>query len=708
MRRTQLVSLLAICFLVLITTSLLRRPSYTPIVDSSNPPESPPIPPSDDTSHPIHQLITEAERDFDSTRSRQSQTLADAVTEYRRRYKVPPPPNFDKWYQFAKERNVRFIDEYDEIYHALLPFWALEPRLIRGRAREALGFDNGLLGVLIRDGAVATAAGGPEWQQKSTVGMMDSFVKHLPDMDLPFNLHDEPRVVIPDDDLSRLVAAAKDQSMPVSFTNPSLRNSWSPKPADLDDGKRFSDVKTTRFNWFAHQATWTNSRMSCPPESPVRALDEVIRDDSKSFTFSNLGLISNHTAFSDICLSPSLQERFGFFGRPNAFKIVHDLFPIFSQSKISSYQDILYPSPWYWAEKVAPDMNSFKLQDVQRQDYKHMFDVKFSHIGQCDPDDCNAQKEYFEVVKPSKQQDAWAYKYLLDMDGNAFSGRFYAFLKSRSMIYKMAIFREWHEAWLRPWIHYVPLSLKGDEYLESVRYFNEEEVGKSQARRIAAQSREWAGQVLRNEDFEAWFFRLLLEHGHSAGDIERAPPARVEGGDRVRHRPDGKARARQEAEIVLQLAVHPLDHVGGDAEQLVARPRIVSGIGAQVPDEGGQAALEAGGRPRPLHVRGDARDLRQAERVELLRGHVGGGVFADLRLVIGLAVGQRLARDGGARPGQVFVEVEGAQLAVGRADRRLDHPRALRPQRRLVRRGHGGGQVVERREEGVPGRVLDQ
>ncbi|KAL8941921.1 MAG: hypothetical protein Q9211_001617 [Gyalolechia sp. 1 TL-2023] len=569
MRRTQLISLLAICFFVLMTTSLLRMSPRAPITDSPDFLNSAPIPPSDDTSHPIHQLITEAERDFDDTMSRQSQTLADAVTEYRRRYKVPPPPNFDKWYHFARERNVRFIDEYDEIYHALLPFWALEPVVTRGRAKEALGFDNGLLGVLIRDGAVTTAAGGPEWQQKSTVGMMDGFVRYLPDMDLPFNLHDEPRVVLPGDDLSRLVAAAKDKSMPASFTNLSPRNSWSPRPADVDDGKRYSDVKTTRFNTFAHQSTWTNSRMSCPSESPARALDETIRDDPSSFTFSGLGFISNHTAFSDICFSPSLQESFGFFGRPNAFKIVHDLFPIFSQSKISSYQDILYPSPWYWADKVVyderfdypwdnkkdrlywrgsttggysrdggwrrqhrqlvvekmnalatakifdnqsrPDSNTFKLREVQRNDYKHMFDVKFAHIGQCDPDDCNAQKEYFEVVKPSKQRDAWAYKYLLDMDGNAFSGRFYAFLQSTSMIYKMAIFREWHEAWLRPWIHYVPLSLKGDEYLESVRYFNEEEIGKSQARRIAAQSREWAGQVLRKEDLEVWFFRLLLE-----------------------------------------------------------------------------------------------------------------------------------------------------------------------------------------------------
>ena len=570
MKRTQLLSLIAICTLVLISLSLLRSPNHRPVDRSPDDPKPAPIPPSNDESHPIHQLVTKAERDFDRVKSRQSQTLSDATKEYRRRYKVPPPPNFNKWYEFAKERNVRLIDEYDTIYHALLPFWALDPKTVRERAREALGYDNALLGVLIRDGKVLSAAGGNNaWQQKSTAGMMESFVRHLPDMDLPFNVHDEPRVVVPGDDLSRLVAIAKEKTMPVSSTNPSPRNSWSPRPHDVDDGTKFNEAKVTRFNVFAHQPTWTHSRMSCPAESPARTLEEVTRDDASSFTITEIGLITNHTAFSDICLSPSLRERYGFFDRPNAYKVVHDLFPIFSQSKISSYQDIVYPSPWYWSDKVAyeekldfpwddkkdqlfwrgsttggfsrdggwrrqhrqliiekmnaldtakifdnkssPDGTGWKLREVQRNDYRDMFDTKFSHVGQCDPGDCDAQREYFEIVKPSKQHDAWAYKYLLDMDGNAFSGRFYAFLKSASMVYKMAIFREWHEEWLQPWVHYVPLSLKGEEYLESVRYFNEEEVGRSQAQRMAEQSREWAGQVLRKEDFEVWLFRLLLE-----------------------------------------------------------------------------------------------------------------------------------------------------------------------------------------------------
>ena len=569
MRRPQLATLFGLFIIIAGSLFLLRRHTPPEPIDVTPPELKKDLPPSTERSHPIHQLITKAEAEFKALKDKQSGTLAQAVEEYRRRYKLPPPPNFDKWYEFATAKGVVLIDEYDTIYHSLLPFWALKPSVIRGRAREALGFDNALLGVLIRDGKVISAAGGTEWQQKSTVGMVANFVQYLPDMDLPFNIHDEPRVVVPHDDLSRLVGQASNKAIPAAFGNKVPKNSWSPRPADMDDGTRPIEVKTTRFNEFAHQPTWTNSRMSCSPESPARELDESAKDDESKYYFSQLGLVFNKTAFSDICLSPSLQHRYGFFNRPNAYKIVHDLFPIFSQSKISSYQDILYPSPWYWANKVAYDesndhswekktnklywrgsttggfsrdggwrrqhrqilverMNAldntkvmkshnnsgvveWSLVEVPRTDYKDLIDVKFAHVGQCDPGDCDAQKEFFEVVKPDKQQDAWQYKYLLDMDGNAFSGRFYAFLKSMSLVYKMAIFREWHEEWLRPWIHYVPLGLKGDEYVESVRYFNDEPDGKVQAPKLAIQGREWAEKVLRNEDFEVWFFRLLIE-----------------------------------------------------------------------------------------------------------------------------------------------------------------------------------------------------
>ena len=524
------------------------------------------------TEHPVWQLIKEAEQDFEKKLESQSNSLGEAVAEYRRRYGIHPPPNFDKWYEFAKAKKVQMIDEYDSIHHSLRPFWGLKPSTIRSRAQEALGFDpNNLIGVLIRKGEIMKIAGGGDWQMEATQGMMKDFLKYLPDMDLCFNIHDEPRVVMPYDDLSRLVAKANDVTMPAAAAAVKPRNSWSVRPKDLNDGQRFKDVKTTRFNVFAHQPTWTNSKMSCPPDSPARSLEDGLKEDNfDSYALGELGFIYNKTAFSDICQSPSFSETFGFFDRPNAFNVVHDLFPVFSQSKISSYSDILYPSPWYWYGKVPyeeeADMEwrvkedkiwwrgsttggfsrdggwrrqhrqrivqkvngaekakilinrgesdqdeDWQVKEVPRSDYKEIFDIFFSHVGQCDETDCAAQKEFFDIKETAKQQDAWKYKYLLDIDGNAFSGRFYAFLKSRSLVYKMAVFREWHEEWIRPWVHYIPLSLRGDEWVEAVRWFAGETTGKKEAERLALQGREWAKKVLRNEDLEVWFFRLLLE-----------------------------------------------------------------------------------------------------------------------------------------------------------------------------------------------------
>ncbi|GAB7351202.1 hypothetical protein MBLNU459_g1642t1 [Dothideomycetes sp. NU459] len=582
MRAKRLVSLLSIVSIAALSVLYLRQhvlgltvpwpQTPRPLVPAGETPLelSSPLRYTNSRAHPVDQLVRDAEAEFSAMMNRQSTTLEQAVDEYKRRYQIPPPPNFDKWFEFAKQKGVQLIDDYDTIYHSLLPFWALKPETIRARVKEAVGFDNNnLIALLIRGGQPSHVRGGQQWQQEATIGMMKPFLEFLPDMDLAFNIHDEPRVVVPHDELSRLIALAKNKYMPAAFANPSPRNAFSRRPRDVGKGLRIEEVKTTRFNVFAHQPTWIPSRLSCSPESAARALDDgATLDNLTSYALSELGFIYNHTAFSDVCNSPSLATSHGFFDRPNAFNVVHELFPIFSQSKMSSFQDIVYPSPWYWYGKVAYEgekdldwtvkenklwwvgsttggfsrdggwrrqhrqqlvrkLNAldtakimankdasapdWQVKSVQRQDYKDIIDVHFSHVGQCDPGDCDAQREFFTIVPPADQQSAWSYKYLLDMDGNAFSGRFYAFLKSKSLVFKMAVFREWHEEWLKPWVHYIPLSLRGDDALEAVRYFSGEDEGRAQALRIALQGRDWAGKVLRNEDFEVWFFRLMLE-----------------------------------------------------------------------------------------------------------------------------------------------------------------------------------------------------
>ena len=542
--------------------------------------ENTPVLPVRSTTHPIHTLITEAESAFQTVKARQSRSLAGAVAEYRRRYKIPPPPHFDKWYNFAKRRNVELIDEYDTIYSALLPFWALKPSTIRERVREAIGYDNALISVMIRNGKVAKMEGGGEmyqWHREATPVMLANFIKYLPDMDLAFNIRDEPRVVLQADALARYVALGR-ENMTKAYNVGSPRNDFSPRSEDLGDGMRIKDYRTTRFNEFAHQATWSNSRLSCPLDSPARScLDSAdCRDNITAYSDQPLGFIRNTTAFSDICNSPSLEKTFGFFDRPNAFDVTHDLIPIFSQSKVSSFQDILYPSPWYfmdrvkysserdipWSEKkgnmywrgsttggfsrdggwrrqhrqqflmhIQPQAKNqalrydntttpgiWEVSDIPMHEATQFFDVKFTFIGQCDPGDCDAQREYFGTVEPVDMFEAFASRYLLDIDGNAFSGRYYAWLQSNSLVYKLAVFREWHDEWLKAWVHYIPLGLGGKEYVESVRYFEEEEGGKVEGQRLAQKGQEWANKVLRKEDLEVWYFRLLLEYARVVDD----------------------------------------------------------------------------------------------------------------------------------------------------------------------------------------------
>ena len=45
----------------------------------------------------------------------------------------------------------------------------------------------------------------------------------------------------------------------------------------------------------------------------------------------------------------------------------------------------------------------------------------------------------------------WSYKYLVDMDGMSYSGRFLAFLASDSVPLKATVYDEFFSDWIQPW-----------------------------------------------------------------------------------------------------------------------------------------------------------------------------------------------------------------------------------------------------------------
>lgn len=551
--------------------------------------------------HPILRLATDAQQSFAAVRARQSKTLAEAVAEYKRRYGMPPPPHFDKWYEFAQSRGTVLVDEYDSIYHSLLPFWALAPHTIRSRTREDIGFhDSQLMGVSIRQGQVVhmgNSEGQGDFQAKGTVDMLAPFAQWLPDMDMAFNTHDEPRVVLPHDELHWMVGIGQEAQAQLGWRGSNVDGEFTPSHREFDGV--VPENRKTRFSNTDHQETWLWSRLSCPLDSPARRLDDGDVDDKNAPIYADgpLGLVSNHTAFSDICQSPVLRHRLGFFSQPNACKITTQLTPVFSMSKPSTFQDIAYPSPFYYAHPTpfdenmsvewdqmlpqmywrggtsggytdggtwrtqlrqhviakltmnAPNVNqqlllnrenpipmTCKVRGLDSWRYhldqdqptpNHTFpqlqgetngtyssqtlNLKFTLINQCAEADCEEELAFFGEAPPEPQDEAWRYRYLLDMDGNAYSGRFYAFMLSDSLPLKLAFFREWHADSLVPWVHYVPLSLQTRGYVEVVRFFEEEEEGRIIAKQIAVEGKKWAESALRNADMEVYMFRLLLE-----------------------------------------------------------------------------------------------------------------------------------------------------------------------------------------------------
>ncbi|KAF9010289.1 hypothetical protein BDQ17DRAFT_1388221 [Cyathus striatus] len=66
----------------------------------------------------------------------------------------------------------------------------------------------------------------------------------------------------------------------------------------------------------------------------------------------------------------------------------------------------------------------------------------------------------------------WAYKYLVDLDGMGYSGRFMAFLASDSVPVKATVYEEFWEDWVEPWVHFIPLSASYKEIYNIVGYFS--------------------------------------------------------------------------------------------------------------------------------------------------------------------------------------------------------------------------------------------
>ena len=589
--------------------SVPTRPTNNPAAGSMIPPPPAPAPERID-DHPIRQLMEDADVAFRKYDGERSQTFRQTLEKYRSKYGRHPPPNFAEWYKFARSRGVYNIDDFEQIMDDLRPFWAIDPSEIRAHAAH-MWEDPGhaASGIHIRNHKIGEVHF-PMWRSEVFSDVVNKFIKYLPDMDIAMNRQDQPRVVVPFEDLQKLLQKEQETRM----MHPQAMDSFTTdQPGLLDMSiKDPKDDNSTRLD-----AVWTHApgqqymkiaSRACPPESPARR--NMSTSEADALYKEQLGgFINNFNLSSDLCtVGPTIQNLHGMLYSSSSITASHKLVPIFGECKVNVNNDILFPANMYykhdtrydydptddvdwrskhdniiwrgvtsggvqtvdnwktmhrqrlvqllngtqiWADGTevgvltehkadAPDANITyapytKFQPSNFADLHS--DVGFVEKTACAPD-CSFYDNVFSMKAQTTITSQFKSKYLIDVDGMSFSGRWHAFLQSKSLGLKATIFREWHDSRLFAWRHFVPVDNRYDDLYGLLTYFNgygnpnmehaleSEDLNpqvyiashEKEAQRLARQGREWANQVLRRDDIEVYMFRLLLEYGRIIDD----------------------------------------------------------------------------------------------------------------------------------------------------------------------------------------------
>ncbi|PSR79985.1 hypothetical protein BD289DRAFT_78938 [Coniella lustricola] len=515
-----------------------------------------------------------------------STSLDEAVIEYKRRYGVPPPPNFDAWYNFAVKNKSPIIDDFDQIQTSLLPFWGATPYELRERVAHIIETPATSIGVIvIQNGEMAFGPHDDQysWMLEHISEIIQPFVQWLPDMQVAFNLDDECRVSVPYDRMQAYLTEGE-KSRKRLASQPMLQGfgkmtdtPWSGQYLE-DDEQLYTRFSPYFQAWYRQPLFYEWIASTCPPDAPIHQyLWWNKRDSCASCAHPHTtnGFVSDWSLASDVCHQPDLFFLHGALLRPQAARPTHELFPVFSQSRLHNYNDIIYPSVFVYASNVQFDgekavswedkrnsifwrgknteatsvegtwegflrprfinsaMEEQKRLDIEGPGPSNNLAIDTSFTGEferCDPADCTAQTTHFYGAPDAEApgnvpfQMAWENRHLIDLDGAAFSGRFPAFVASGSIPYRAALWQAWWEDRIHVFVHFVPVDVRlVNDLWQLVRFFgrsgsNGSGGGESEGKKIANAGAEWAARAMRREDMQIYMFRLLLEYGRLVDD----------------------------------------------------------------------------------------------------------------------------------------------------------------------------------------------
>nr|XP_018260022.1 uncharacterized protein I303_08094 [Kwoniella dejecticola CBS 10117]OBR82180.1 hypothetical protein I303_08094 [Kwoniella dejecticola CBS 10117] len=499
------------------------------------------------TVNPIHQLIRDARDEWDKKVNTQSKTLLEATKEYTRRYGRKPPEGFDKWWDYVVENNIPLPDEYDQIHRDLLPFRALSPKDLNNRIKQASKLSDTYT-LRVKKGSIRTNVfysadiHGADERLEQQTELLRPIARFLPDLQAVWSVHDTPRTIIGWDYRRELAEHVEDEE-------------WFDEEEEID---------LTLSGWSA----------ACPPRSRIKMSNQQFSNASwiPDTSLVNKKFVSSHSKTMDICCHPDVINLHGALA--GKLPKVDHLTPIFTLSKTALHADILGVPVEQWTERNSVDIpfedkvinrllwrgsntgtehdkgtpwrTSHRTRlisltnhaDAGNLDENEQF-VKKYDLGswnqrsmdlaftgsplQCNVDDgtCDDLIEEFSWADQMTHEDEANYKFIMDVDGNAWSARFKRLLNTGSLIFKATIMPEWWTDRTQPWVHYVPIQIDYSDLYDIMAFFQglPSKPGESAlARDIANAGKNWSATHWRKEDMIAYMFRLYLEWGRLVAD----------------------------------------------------------------------------------------------------------------------------------------------------------------------------------------------
>ncbi|KAJ6614249.1 glycosyl transferase family 90-domain-containing protein [Mycena sp. CBHHK59/15] len=430
----------------------------------------------------------------DALYHRQSRSLAQASARYTLRNGRSPPPNYEKWYNFAREKKC-LIDEYDQIYRDFEPFYQLateNPAHFREMVERA--------SEKVRSAEVAVVE-----INNSEVQIVAESGQRIPITGQSHWVEDEPRVAF-----NYRVLGAKDHAFDFEDTTPF---EISPRPTAEFFKKQSGCIIANDATGFMSSVN-DDSAFLISTAKPGFTTDlyPVLSMAKVSPCFSDIlfpSEASHHsytprTALETLCSITTTNRG----GRPNSH--IQTTLPGRTKSRryanwrgMSNGGMILGDNYHHFAR--------FKLADMARK-HPDLMDVAITRFAEtlceegCDRDAVVA--EYNITGDSQPREDLYRYKYAIDVDGTTFSGRYLGLLRSGSLVFKATIFEEYFDDWLVPYEHFVPVLPDLSDLVQKIKWANSHP---EEARLIQQKGLEVARRVLTDNQNDCYFFAVLLE-----------------------------------------------------------------------------------------------------------------------------------------------------------------------------------------------------